>query len=391
MTRLAGAVLAGGAGSRLGADKAGVEVDGRRLVNLAWRALAPATGPVFLQGTAHGPPGLHPAPDRRPGQGPLAGLEAALLRAEREGRPGVAVLAVDLPRVTAPVILALLARWRSLPDAGGRAVVAGTPRGIQPLAGIYGTVLAPSLSSWLDGDGSRAVHAWLDSLGPRVVTVPYPELRAAAGHDDVFLNVNTPDELARARTMPPPGPPLVSVTGWKDAGKTSVAVALVRSLVARGLRVAALKHGHGFRLDAEGTDSWRLRYEGGARTVVLAGPDGFAALGGWPEEGESSPGALAGGFAGGADLVVAEGWKSHPLPAVEVLGGGARTAGGGRDRPSVLWRPDGPDRDRFLARVGAEGEEGEGGPPLLLRKEGALGDRLADLVTAALLPERAGS
>lgn len=405
MTRIAGAILVGGAGTRLGADKPAAEVGGRRLVDRAWGALAPATGSVVLQGVAQAPPGLSAVPDRRPGQGPLAGLETALARAGRHGRPGVAVLAVDLPRVTAPVILALAARWRGLRDAENRAVIAGTPVGIQPLAGVYGAGLASSLSSRLDGDGSRAVHAWLEACGDRIVTVPWDELRAAAGHDEVFLNVNAPEDLARARALAPVGPPVISVVGWKDSGKTSVAVELVRGLGTRGLRVAALKHGHGFRLDAEGTDSWRLRHEGGAGTVILAGPEGFAAMGSWPAGRESSPGALAARFAVDADVVVAEGWKRHPLPAVEVVGARPSDPGEGSDPDPPLWRADGNDRDRFLARVGPEAGDPDGDlagdpasdrdgdpdgePPLLARGGTDLAERLAALVLPALLPERA--
>ena len=74
-------------------------------------------------------------------------------------------------------------------------------------------------------------------------------------------------------------PPVVSVIGFKDSGKTSVAVGLVAALERRGRLVMVVKHGHGFDIDTPGTDSWRLRNEGRACRVVLAGPDDLVVMG----------------------------------------------------------------------------------------------------------------
>ena len=50
----------------------------------------------------------------------------------------------------------------------------------------------------------------------------------------------------------------------------------------------SVKHGHHHDIDTEGTDSWRLRHEGGAEKVVLAGPEGIAVMGIWGAEREAS-------------------------------------------------------------------------------------------------------
>ncbi|MDT8342722.1 MAG: NTP transferase domain-containing protein, partial [Longimicrobiales bacterium] len=150
MTRVRGVILAGGAGRRMGVAKEGVAVPGGTLLTRAWDALAPLDARPVLQGASRAPHGLEPRPDGRPGEGPLAGMETALRAAagERGGAEGVAFLPLDLPRVTAPVVLALVERWRGLPEPGGCAVVVETRRGIQPLAGVYGTGLANGLSTW---------------------------------------------------------------------------------------------------------------------------------------------------------------------------------------------------------------------------------------------------
>lgn len=113
-------------------------------------------------------------------------------------------------------------------------------------------------------------------------------------------------------------PPTVCVIGLKDSGKTSVAVGLVAELTERGHRVGVVKHGHNFRLDTPGTDSYRLRHEGGAKRVVLAGPDEVAVMGEWDCEGEPPLAEVISRFVFGVDVVVAEGYKREAFPKIEV-------------------------------------------------------------------------
>ncbi len=118
---------------------------------------------------------------------------------------------------------------------------------------------------------------------------------------------------------PPAGfPPVVCIIGRKNAGKTELTVALGAELHRRGYRVMTAKHGHGFRLDHPGRDSWRHRHEGGAVRTVLAGPSDFGVIGNWPQE-EMPLSELVGRFLFDADIVLAEGFKSAPEPKIEVF------------------------------------------------------------------------
>ena len=77
-----GAVLAGGASTRMGVDKALVEVDGVPMVARAAAALADAGAAAVLvvggDQARLGAIGLRPLPDRHPGEGPLGGVITAL-------------------------------------------------------------------------------------------------------------------------------------------------------------------------------------------------------------------------------------------------------------------------------------------------------------------------
>ncbi len=106
---------------------------------------------------------------------------------------------------------------------------------------------------------------------------------------------------------------IIAFSGPSGAGKTRLLVRLIPALVRRGVSVAALKHvGHPHDLDRRGKDSERLR-RAGARAVAIQGPLGLAFFG--PPV--RSVRALA-QLLPPVDLVLAEGFKSEPLPRIEV-------------------------------------------------------------------------
>lgn len=110
---------------------------------------------------------------------------------------------------------------------------------------------------------------------------------------------------------------LVSIIGRHNAGKTTLLVALAAELVRRKLRVMTLKHGsHPAALDTEGKDTWRHWHEGRAERVLLEGPGERLLLERTPAE--ADPVTLARRYLDGADIVLAEGFRAHPLPKIEV-------------------------------------------------------------------------
>src|SRR5438128_6439111 len=110
---------------------------------------------------------------------------------------------------------------------------------------------------------------------------------------------------------------MMSIIGRKNAGKTTLLVALAAELVRRKFRVMTIKHGtHPADTDQRGKDSWRHWHEGHAERVLMEGP-GQRVL--WERtEQESDPIALARRYLGGADIVLVEGFKAAPLPKIEV-------------------------------------------------------------------------
>src|SRR5437763_12141966 len=107
VTTRAGFVLVGGASSRMGRDKARLPFRGRTLVEHIAAAVAEAAGSVTLVGAPerYQSLGLPIIPDTRPGEGPLAGILAAL-GASQAGWNLIA--ACDMPVISAPFLKSLL-------------------------------------------------------------------------------------------------------------------------------------------------------------------------------------------------------------------------------------------------------------------------------------------
>lgn len=107
------------------------------------------------------------------------------------------------------------------------------------------------------------------------------------------------------------------VTGWKNAGKTTLVERLVAEIGRRGFTVSTVKHTHHMvDLDRPGKDSHRHR-AAGARQVILASAARWAVLTelrGAPEE----PLVALLARLDPVDLVIVEGYKRDDHPKVEV-------------------------------------------------------------------------
>ena len=65
---------------------------------------------------------------------------------------------------------------------------------------------------------------------------------------------------------------VAGIVGWHNSGKTTLVVALVQELTARGHRVSTIKHAHHeFDVDTPGKDSWLHRDAGATEVMVGSG------------------------------------------------------------------------------------------------------------------------
>ena len=110
---------------------------------------------------------------------------------------------------------------------------------------------------------------------------------------------------------------VIGIAGFSGSGKTTLIEKVVPLLVAEGLRVSLVKHAHHeFDVDQPGKDSHRHRHAG-CTEVLVSSSRRWALmheLRGAPEPGlqeqlrHLSP----------CDMVIVEGYKSEPIPKIEV-------------------------------------------------------------------------
>lgn len=196
-----GVILAGGLASRMGGgDKALLDLGGRPLLAHAIERLEPQVAGLALN--ANGDAGrfarfgLPVLADSVPGYaGPLAGVLAGLDWAAEQGGESIVTVAADTPFFPCDLVPRLLFAGEGMahPLVLAATAEAGGMVRLQPTIGLWPVALREVLREAL-ARGERKVRAWAEAQGARVAefeTVGF----------DPFFNINTPEDLQRARTI----------------------------------------------------------------------------------------------------------------------------------------------------------------------------------------------
>ena len=192
--RVTGVIQAGGKSTRMGGEpKALMELGGRRIVERVLDAVRPVVDDVLIVTNTpalYGFLGVPMVADVYPDHGSLGGIFSGL-----RAVPGDAAFTVacDMPFLHPDVA-------RLVIDRAGEAdvVIPRVGEQLETMHALYAKACLPHIERRLKAGRLKIVGFFEDV---RVVEVDQAEVARVRPPDVVFMNVNTPDELARARAL----------------------------------------------------------------------------------------------------------------------------------------------------------------------------------------------
>jgi molybdenum cofactor guanylyltransferase len=194
MPRVSGVILAGGKSRRMGgAAKALLPFGGRPLIEHiaeTLRSVLPDCLVVTNTPDLYASLGLPMVGDVFPDGGSLGGIYSGLRAASGDA---ALCVACDMPFLSAPLVAHLAGRAAEadvvIPDAGGE---------LQTLHAVYAKACLPAMERRLRA-GQLKIVGFFDDV--RVLRVPAEAVTQIADPDVAFMNLNTPEDLARARAL----------------------------------------------------------------------------------------------------------------------------------------------------------------------------------------------
>ena len=193
MSSVAAYIVVGGRSSRMGRDKAHLVIGGKTLLEHALATAAQVAGSAAIAGPRQRY-GAGAVEDIYPGQGPLAGIHAALTHSTAELN---LILAVDTPFVT-PDFLRFLVEEAERTKA--TVTVPFVAERYHPLCAVYRREFAQAAEKAL-----QAGHNKIDALFCQVSVheIKEAEFVGLAFDARMFDNLNTPEDFERAQRRQP--------------------------------------------------------------------------------------------------------------------------------------------------------------------------------------------
>jgi molybdenum cofactor guanylyltransferase len=191
MKPIAAFILAGGRSSRMGSDKAFLELAGKPLIARAVELARKVADDVSIVGEQKKLAEYAPLiTDIYSTRGPLAGIHAALSNSNSDWN---LILAVDLPFLNAAFLKYLLTQAQS---SAAIVTVPSTNNYFQPLCAVYRRRFAAAAESAL-AKGKNKIDALFAGIALR--TISEEEMQANQFSAAMFRNLNTPEEWEQAK------------------------------------------------------------------------------------------------------------------------------------------------------------------------------------------------
>ena len=184
-----GFITAGGRSSRMGADKAWLEIGGQPLIERTLASVRAVTSSVAIIANTegYGSLGVPVLADVHQGVGPLEAVRVALSNTETNR---VLLVACDLPFLT-PELFSLLL---SIPSTSQAVVPLSSDNQLEPLCAIYCKDSLEIVEDLIER-GERKMAKLFEEVPTRFVE--FNEIRELDGANLFFENINTPEDYER--------------------------------------------------------------------------------------------------------------------------------------------------------------------------------------------------
>lgn len=298
MRRISTGILAGGKSSRMGTNKALLQLNNRRFIDRIADELS-GFSETLISAAKKGEyedMGLPVVYDEHRDIGPIEGIYQIVKHASEEY---VFICGADMPFLKWELV-AYMAEFIS---SDYDCFVLTDEKHVHPLCAIYSKAVLPVIEELIRGEKYRLMNIL------KQVRTKYIRLEYTCFDRKLVRNINTKDEY-RKMTLPA----VFCVSGVKNSGKTWLIVKLINEFIGEGYTVGVIKHdGHDYIMDHEGTDTERFA-RAGAQISAIFSDTQYSVNARRSVDAEKLI-----EEAEGTDIVILEGMKSSAYPKIEVV------------------------------------------------------------------------
>lgn len=296
--KLSAGILAGGKSTRMGQNKALLQLNDRRFIDRISDELS-VFSEVLISAAGKGAyedTGFKIVYDEHAQIGPIEGIYQILKEAKEEY---VFICAADMPFLKKELVSYMAEFISSDYDC----FCLMDEDHIHPLCAIYSKRMLGVIEE-LIAKGQYRLMSILNG-----VRTKYIKLEMTCFDKKIVRNINTKDEYKRLVL-----PIVFCVSAVKNSGKTGLIIKLINEFIKDGYSVGVIKHdGHDFCMDHEGTDTYRFSQAGAVCSAIFSGTQ-FSVN-------EKRTVSLEQMLerCKDVDVLIIEGMKASPYPKIEVV------------------------------------------------------------------------
>ena len=296
--KLSAGILAGGKSTRMGQNKALLQLNNIRFIDKIAGELS-GFSQVLISAAEKGvyeDTGIQIVYDEHRDIGPIEGIYQILSNATEEY---VFICGADMPFIRHELVEYMAEFISSDYDC----FCLTDNEHIHPLCAIYSKRMLGVIKALIDSGQYRLMKV-LDS-----VRTKYIKLELSCFDKKLVKNINTKSEYAKLVC-----PVIFCVSAVKNSGKTGLIIKLINEFISENYNVGVIKHdGHEYVMDHVGTDTYRYSNAGAKKSIIFSNTQYSMNCKGSPSIEDMIK------LCKEMDIIIIEGMKASDYPKIEVV------------------------------------------------------------------------